>query len=44
MYCVQNGRVCLHVWHVKREIWVYIPLAKWERMSARQRKKYDLSI
>ena len=44
MYCVQDGKVCLQVWNLRREQWDYIPLAKWEHMSARQRKKYDLSI
>lgn len=44
MYCVSNGKVCLQVWNLHRKQWDYIPLAKWERMSARQRKKYDLSI
>jgi len=44
MYCVQDGRVCVQVWNTKTEQWDIIPLAKWECMSARQRKKYDLSI
>lgn len=40
MYCVQNGKVCLQVWDPRREQWVYIPIAQWERMSDRARARY----
>lgn len=40
MYCIQDGRVCLQVWDPHREQWEYIPLTKWERMSARERSRY----
>lgn len=40
MYCVWNGKVCLQVRNPRRELWQYIPLTKWQRMSARQRAKY----
>jgi len=40
MYCVQNGKVCLQVWDPRREQWIYIPLAQWERMSDRARARY----
>lgn len=40
MHCVANGKVCLQVWDPRREQWIYIPLAKWERMSTRERSRY----
>lgn len=40
MYCVHQDKVYLQVWNTRREQWKYIPLAKWERMSARARSKY----
>lgn len=44
MYCVSNGKVCIQVWNTITEKWDYIPLLKWERMSDRQRRKYDTSM
>ena len=40
MYCVHQGKVCIQVWNPRRELWQYIPLAKWQRMSDRARAKY----
>ena len=40
MYCVTNGKVFIQVWNPRRDQWEYIPLTKWERMSARSRSRY----
>lgn len=39
---VENGRVYVQVWHIRREKWEYIPIKKWLFMSDRKRNRYSI--
>lgn len=37
---VENGKVFVQVWHIRRNKWKYIPIKKWLFMTDKQRNKY----
>lgn len=41
MYSFYNNKVCVHVWDIRSEKWVYIPLTKWTRMSEKEQRQYS---
>lgn len=40
MLCVHKGKVCLQVWKIKTEKWVYIPFKKWLYMTDKAKSAY----
>lgn len=40
MYCTFNGKVCIMMWDIQADKWVYIPENVWYRMTMETRSRY----
>jgi hypothetical protein len=40
MYCTFNGKICLMMWDIIAEKYVYIPETTWYRLTEKARSRY----
>ena len=40
MYCTFNGKICLMMWDIIAEKYVYIPETTWYRLTEKAKERY----